>query len=293
MQEQFSVKLGRQRALQAAQQGLLPKRKKRAVGAHTTVCVSGGAWCSCAPTLRDTTVCLGAWKPMLRLPWSGKASAGPVTRPSSCGHAGCTTMPHSATCRRVRHQRTGGESHRCVHAALAASSAPCQADAPTTRPRGIVDVAEHVALNSIAAELLPTDGSCSAPAAKSLLVLSGGRPLLVIMLAQHRMDERRLAALTLCARRALRLATPTEVLALSGFAVGAVPPFGHTTALPTLLDAAVRACICAQHALCLFGSLRQVQPHPTLLCTCMPCRTALHILHQTSKERTSKEPCRC
>ena len=121
-------------------------------------------------------------------------------------------------------------------------SAPGQADAPTARPRGIVDVAEHIALNSIAAELLPADdsSSSSAPAAKCLLVLSGGRSLLVIMLAQHRMDERRLAALTLSARRALRLATPSEVLALSGFAVGAVPPFGHATALPTLLDAAVQ-----------------------------------------------------
>ena len=156
-------------------------------------------------------------------------------------------LPYSTMRGRLRHRRTRRASAHFVQAAAiaAALSAPSQADASAARPRGIVDVAEHIALNSIAAELLPADASSSAPAAKCLLVLSGGRPLLVVMLAQHRMDERRLAALTLSARRALRLATPAEVLALSGFAVGAVPPFGHAAALPTLLDAAVLFCTCS------------------------------------------------
>jgi len=121
------------------------------------------------------------------------------------------------------------------------------AAAPSVAPlRCIVDVAEYASLNNIDAEFLPAgaaDNSAAAapPAAKSLLVLSGGRPLLLILLAEHRVDERRLALLTRCARRALRLATPAEVLALSGFPVGAVPPFGHGAALPTLLDVGVRS----------------------------------------------------
>lgn len=223
---------------------------------------------------------------MLMLSRNGIASAVPLPGPSSSVNVGCLLLPYSTQCR--RHRKTRSASAHFVQAATAALSAPGQADAPAARPRGIVDVAEHIALNSIAAELLPADESSSAPAAKCLLVLSGGRPLLLIMLAQHRVDERRLAALTLSARRALRLATPAEVLALSGFAVGAVPPFGYAAALPTLLDAAVRFCTCTLakdvvHAckicgMCMacvkFGGMRQVHPHPTLLPTCMSCLIA-------------------
>lgn len=40
-------------------------------------------------------------------------------------------------------------------------------------------------------------------------------------------------------RRSVRLALPAEVVALTGFAVGAVPPFAHATRLRTLVDASL------------------------------------------------------
>lgn len=38
----------------------------------------------------------------------------------------------------------------------------------------------------------------------------------------------------------VKLASPESVLQISGFPVGSVPPFGHRTPVPVLLDASVR-----------------------------------------------------
>src|SRR5690606_2876781 len=38
-------------------------------------------------------------------------------------------------------------------------------------------------------------------------------------------------------RKRLRFATAEEALAITGYRVGAMPPFGHRTPLPTLVDA--------------------------------------------------------
>jgi len=158
--------------------------------------------------------------------------------------------------------------------------------------RGIVDVAEHAALHGIAADFLPAGDSppdaapdqaspdAAAPAAKCLLVVSAGRPLLLVLLAARRADERRLAALTGAPRRALRLATPAEVAAVTGFPVGAVPPFGHAAPLPTLLDLEVRprGAPAREHALakCKHECARR-PPLPGSACA-LRGRTCIHAL---------------
>ncbi len=165
------------------------------------------------------------------------------------------------------HCKARQRRHAAARSAQAALGAATLPEACTTAPglamgvsagaggapvRGIVDVAEHAALHGIAADFLPAGDSpadaapeqaspdATAPAAKCLLVVSAGRPLLLVLLACRRADERRLAELTGAPRRALRLATPAEVQAVTGFPVGAVPPFGHAAPLPTLLDLEVR-----------------------------------------------------
>lgn len=67
------------------------------------------------------------------------------------------------------------------------------------------------------------------------------RPVLVIGNGYHRIDWRRLADYLAVSRRRLRLADAEQVQAITGFPVGTVPPFGHRTPLPTLLDEQVLA----------------------------------------------------
>jgi prolyl-tRNA editing enzyme YbaK/EbsC (Cys-tRNA(Pro) deacylase) len=72
---------------------------------------------------------------------------------------------------------------------------------------------------------------------KSLLYLADERLYLVIANGAQRVDERKLAGVLGVPRKRLRMATGDEALAHTGFALGAVPPFGHRAALPTFLDA--------------------------------------------------------
>jgi prolyl-tRNA editing enzyme YbaK/EbsC (Cys-tRNA(Pro) deacylase) len=70
---------------------------------------------------------------------------------------------------------------------------------------------------------------------KSLLFFADGAPVMVLVGGDRRVDARRLAEAT-GARRA-RPATAEEVLAVSGYAVGGVPPLVETDPLArTVLD---------------------------------------------------------
>jgi prolyl-tRNA editing enzyme YbaK/EbsC (Cys-tRNA(Pro) deacylase) len=72
---------------------------------------------------------------------------------------------------------------------------------------------------------------------KSLVFLVAGEPRLVIAAGEDRVRYPALAAAWGVGRRALRMATPEEAQALSGYPVGAMPPFGHRVPLPTIVDA--------------------------------------------------------
>jgi prolyl-tRNA editing enzyme YbaK/EbsC (Cys-tRNA(Pro) deacylase) len=71
---------------------------------------------------------------------------------------------------------------------------------------------------------------------KSILFLAAGQPVLVIANGTARIDHRALAARFGVSRKKVRLATPEEVWQLTGFEVGALPPFGGRASLLTLLD---------------------------------------------------------
>lgn len=75
---------------------------------------------------------------------------------------------------------------------------------------------------------------------KSLLFLiEGGDPVLVIAAGTGRIDRRKLAAHFGTNRRKTHFADAQSVLELTGFPVGAVPPFGHRQSLGVLVDPAV------------------------------------------------------
>jgi prolyl-tRNA editing enzyme YbaK/EbsC (Cys-tRNA(Pro) deacylase) len=71
---------------------------------------------------------------------------------------------------------------------------------------------------------------------KSVLFWVDAQPWLIIANGLRFIDHKKLADHLGVSRRRTKLASADEVLAITGFAVGTVPPFGHKTALPTLID---------------------------------------------------------
>ena len=80
---------------------------------------------------------------------------------------------------------------------------------------------------------------------KSILcvVKDAGDPKYVLAIAcgTAYVDRRLIAVHYGVGHKRVRLAFPEEVLAVSGYAVGAMPPFGHRQPLPTLVDRRVLA----------------------------------------------------
>jgi prolyl-tRNA editing enzyme YbaK/EbsC (Cys-tRNA(Pro) deacylase) len=74
------------------------------------------------------------------------------------------------------------------------------------------------------------------------LVKNGASPSPALVIANGEMpiDFRRLADLFAVSRKRIRLASAADVLAITGFPAGGVPPFGFEQALPTFVDYAVR-----------------------------------------------------
>lgn len=71
---------------------------------------------------------------------------------------------------------------------------------------------------------------------KSLLFLADGQPVLAVAAGNGRVRYSLLARATGVGRKQLRFATPEQALAITGFAVGAMPAFGHRNPLPTYVD---------------------------------------------------------
>jgi membrane protein len=114
------------------------------------------------------------------------------------------------------------------------------------------DLAHWIADNGVAAEVIylpvetPTVRAAAAavgvlPEAilKSLVFLADGKPYLVIANGLAKVDRRKLGAHWGLGRKRVKLASAEKVLELTGFSVGTVPPFGHRTPLPALMDPAV------------------------------------------------------
>ncbi len=74
---------------------------------------------------------------------------------------------------------------------------------------------------------------------KTVVFMVQGEPMLVIASGTAKVDTRALARHLGVSRKRIRIARPDEVLAATGYPVGAVPPLGHRQPLPTLLDESV------------------------------------------------------
>ncbi|MDX1415850.1 MAG: YbaK/EbsC family protein [Candidatus Promineifilaceae bacterium] len=111
------------------------------------------------------------------------------------------------------------------------------------------DLATFIAANGIEAEIvhLPVETLTVAAAAeavhvkpeqiiKSVLFVADGRPVLVVANGLARIHRKRLADELGMSRRRVKMANADQVLAITGYEVGAVPPFGHPHPLPALID---------------------------------------------------------
>jgi prolyl-tRNA editing enzyme YbaK/EbsC (Cys-tRNA(Pro) deacylase) len=76
---------------------------------------------------------------------------------------------------------------------------------------------------------------------KSLVFIVKDKPLLVINNGLARVDRGKIAAHLAVGKKQVKFATADQALALTGYIVGSMPPFGHHQKLPTLIDPAVLA----------------------------------------------------
>lgn len=71
---------------------------------------------------------------------------------------------------------------------------------------------------------------------KSLMFVVDGQPTMALVSGPNRLDEKKLAALCGVGRKKIKRADADTVRKATGFAIGGVPPFGHSVKLPTYID---------------------------------------------------------
>ena len=71
---------------------------------------------------------------------------------------------------------------------------------------------------------------------KSILFMVDEQPVLAIACGKSIIDRRVIADLYGVGKKRVKLATPDMVIDISGYEVGAMPPFGHRQPLTTLID---------------------------------------------------------
>ncbi|HIQ04905.1 MAG TPA: YbaK/EbsC family protein [Anaerolineae bacterium] len=111
------------------------------------------------------------------------------------------------------------------------------------------DLARYIESQGIDAALVHPDANTpTVPAAaaavgvsveqiiKSLLFFVQDRPYLVIANGTAKVNTRRIATHFGVGRKKVRMARATEIVSLTGYPPGGVPPFGHRIPIPVLLD---------------------------------------------------------
>jgi Cys-tRNA(Pro) deacylase len=95
----------------------------------------------------------------------------------------------------------------------------------------VVELDKSTRTAQLAAEAIGTElGSI----VKSLVFLADGKPALVLVAGDRRADTKKLAQVL--EARKVKIADADTVRAETGFAIGGVPPVGHDTPLPTIID---------------------------------------------------------
>jgi len=103
------------------------------------------------------------------------------------------------------------------------------------RQRGLeIEVRQFAESTRTAQEAAQAAGASLGQIAKSVVFLADGKPVLVLASGPNRVDTAKVAQ-HLGANQ-VRRASAEEVRAATGFAIGGVPPFGHTPPLAVFFD---------------------------------------------------------
>jgi len=97
-----------------------------------------------------------------------------------------------------------------------------------------VEIAEFPAGTRTAEDAARALGTTPGQIVKSLVFLADGRPIVALVSGANRVDPGKLAAAA--GARVIRKADADAVRAATGFAIGGVPPFGHSRSLPAFFD---------------------------------------------------------
>ena len=99
-----------------------------------------------------------------------------------------------------------------------------------------IEIKEFEAPTRTAQDAANAVGCNVAQIVKSLLFVVDGQPTMALVSGANRLDEKKLAALCGVGRKKVKRANADIARAATGFAIGGVPPFGHTNTLPTYID---------------------------------------------------------
>jgi prolyl-tRNA editing enzyme YbaK/EbsC (Cys-tRNA(Pro) deacylase) len=114
---------------------------------------------------------------------------------------------------------------------------------------GVEELRTYIQAQSIPAEIVQLDvptptvetaaravGTHVDQIIKSILFLADEHPVLAIACGLSNIQRRAIADVYKVGKKRVKLATPDLVLELSGYEVGAMPPFGHRQPLNTVID---------------------------------------------------------
>lgn len=101
-------------------------------------------------------------------------------------------------------------------------------------------IREFEASTRTAAEAAAAVGCEPGQIVKSLLFVADGRPTLALVSGDRQADTTKLAAIVGVSRKQLRMGTPDEVLAATGYSVGGVAPVGTLTPCDIVVDESLR-----------------------------------------------------
>ena len=99
-----------------------------------------------------------------------------------------------------------------------------------------VEIVEFAETTRTAQDAAHAIGCQVAQIVKSLLFIVDGQPVMALVSGVNRLDERKLATLRGVGRKQVERADADAAKAATGFSIGGVPPFGHTSRLPVYVD---------------------------------------------------------
>ena len=100
----------------------------------------------------------------------------------------------------------------------------------------VIDIIEFEQTTRSAQEAADTIGCTVAQIVKSLCFVVNGEATMALVSGANQLDEKKLARACQVGRKKVKRAKAEFVKAATGFSIGGVPPFGHSSPLPLFVD---------------------------------------------------------